>query len=326
MPKLESYHTNIESTIVTLLLRASKSVRICMAWFTSNAVKDALLELKLKSPNVDIEVVVDKNVTNELYFYNYQEKFNSAAIKTLQNVTGRFLHNKFIVIDHYTTITGSYNTTQRAKRNIENIVVIENRKFADKYLRRFDFITKENYIDRNVTLLFKFPEFARTLISTCYPFTKKELRKYRKRVIEGECFTYNNGSFDEIRYSPGIIFNPIAKRWRGLSDEEWEFSEFKPPISKQMIAEWTKERNQNLIFDFYRGQESRYHEISDQLEQNDNFIREKFEKELANTYSYSKLRSEIKNGVDLIIERELWVNNFELYLCSSTIKGIMLMA
>ena len=49
------------------------------------------------------------------------------------------MHNKVFVIDNKTVITGSYNPTKNAnERNDENILIIHDKKIAEKFLNEFN--------------------------------------------------------------------------------------------------------------------------------------------------------------------------------------------
>jgi phosphatidylserine/phosphatidylglycerophosphate/cardiolipin synthase-like enzyme len=49
------------------------------------------------------------------------------------------MHNKFIVIDEDTIMTGSYNfTTNAEENNRENLIIIPNKIVAQKYYKQFN--------------------------------------------------------------------------------------------------------------------------------------------------------------------------------------------
>ena len=48
------------------------------------------------------------------------------------------MHHKVFIIDSETVITGSYNPTESGnKRNDENLIIIHDKKIAEKYLEEF---------------------------------------------------------------------------------------------------------------------------------------------------------------------------------------------
>ena len=305
---INEYFTDIEERIIEQLQGAKKSVLVAVAWFTSSKVKACLLSVKRKDPSIEIKVVVDPNPTNVLYFFNSAEEFRKEGIilETLQ--LRQFLHHKFIVIDGMTVITGSYNLTGKAKRNRENMVVIQDAPFANSYTREYQFLTAPGYIDENIAILFEFPLFAQQLLSTYYRFNSRTLKKYRRKIIHGDCYTAPNGLGDVLYYEPGYIFNP---RCDARLIEQHEFG---IPINKAAIKEWTRQRNQDGILESFRGFQEQYHLINDALDENDQNIATRFETKIKNTHDPTTLRNMITNSVDIIIENQLWANNFNRFL------------
>ena len=63
-------------------------------------------------------------------------------------------HNKFMVIDGETVITGSFNFTEAAeKKNAENLLIIHDRKLAEKYVKNWDELVQhlKLYVGSGVT-------------------------------------------------------------------------------------------------------------------------------------------------------------------------------
>jgi len=49
------------------------------------------------------------------------------------------MHNKFMVVDNYFLVTGSFNWTfQAGKSNQENVVVLDGQYYIDKYAKEFN--------------------------------------------------------------------------------------------------------------------------------------------------------------------------------------------
>jgi phosphatidylserine/phosphatidylglycerophosphate/cardiolipin synthase-like enzyme len=186
----KSYFTGIEKKLIEMICDSNKSIKIAMAWFTSNDLKNCILDKKRQSSKIEIEIVVDDNEINENYFLDYTPKFDDLGIIIKPKVSSKFLHNKFMLIDDKTVITGSYNFSKKAKSNLENIVVIQSESLCSYYLRIFKFISTFDYLDENIQLLLDYPDFAQRIISTYYEFTKSEFIKYRNKILIGDCFTH----------------------------------------------------------------------------------------------------------------------------------------
>lgn len=307
----KAYFTGIEKKLIELINDSHKSIKIAMAWFTNNDIKDCLIQKKKTNSKIEIIIVVDDNNTNDKFFSNYESRFNKTGIQVLKKTTPSFLHNKFMIIDDFLTITGSYNYSKKANSNLENIVVINSPDFSSYYSRIFEFLTNSVYVDENIKLLFENSIFAQELLSTYYAFNKTEYLKYKDKITLGDCFTHDNGLYDEISYYPGLIFNPKITH----SDyKKSEFSEFEIPVNKNIIKSWVAGRNMNLILDSFRGDEENYHLINDELEKSEQAVENFFKRKLERTYHYTELEKLVKDSIDIILEDDLWTNNFEPFI------------
>ena len=312
----KAYIKGIEKKLIEFIGSTEKSLHIAMAWFTNKDIKESLISLKRKNPNIIIEVVVDDNYINDKCFSNTLDDFNSVGIKIRENLTGRFLHNKYMIIDKKTTITGSYNYSKKANWNLENIIVVNSSNLSDYYFRLFQFITKTNYKDENILLLFEYPEFAQQIISTYYSFSKKEYNKYKEKIEIGDCFTHDNGLGDSLTYYPGLVFNKKIKYNKEVT------SEFGLPVNKEIIKNWIDNENMNLTLDFYRGKEDLYHLISDELEENTKSLEIAFKRKIEKVISAEDIKKLIEDKVNIIIEDDLWLMNFEPFINKELINEI----
>lgn len=302
-----TYFKGIEKKIIEEINQATKSIKIAMAWFTSNEIKDSLIELKKIKPTVEIEIVVDNNEINEKYFLDYKAIFEAYRIVIKEKTVKEFLHLKFMIIDDFVTLSGSYNFTNKARKNQEYIHICKSKKVSSHYTRIFNFVTTRNYIDENIRLLFEYPEFARKIISTYYPFDKSEYLKYKNKIEYGYCDTFYNGVSDQIQYEPGLIFNPKIKY-----SKETE-SEFSLPINKDFVKKWIEGRNEELIIDSYC-QNKLFHLINQEIKKNKKRIEVGFKRKIENIFSYECLKEKIEGNINIILEDEIWSNNFEPFI------------
>jgi phosphatidylserine/phosphatidylglycerophosphate/cardiolipin synthase-like enzyme len=315
----KAYFKGIEKKIIELISNSNNMIKIAMAWFTNNDIKESLINQKNSNPEIKIIIVVDDNYINDEYFSNYESKFREAGIKIEKKASDRFLHNKFMIIDETITVTGSYNYSKKANTNLENIVVIDSVDFSSYYSRIFEFLINSDYVDGNIKILLENQKFAQEILSTYYDFNKAEYLKYKEKIDIGDCFTHDNGMYDEIKYSPGLIFNPKIS----FSDyKKSEFFEFEIPVNKNIIKLWVKSRNMNLIIGSYSGSEVNYDLINDELENSEKAVENFFKRKLENTYQYVELKKMIENGVDIILEDDLWINNFEPFINKKNVEKI----
>lgn len=120
MIKHHSY--KIQNVIQQELFAANHSIKICVAWFTNDLLFQPLLP-KLKD-GVEIDIILNKDdinlsVTNKIDF----EKFKQMGGRLHWNTSKKLLHHKFCIIDGRIVIAGSYNWTNKAEYNHEDITV-----------------------------------------------------------------------------------------------------------------------------------------------------------------------------------------------------------
>jgi phosphatidylserine/phosphatidylglycerophosphate/cardiolipin synthase-like enzyme len=109
--------------VVEELRGAQKTVRVQAYSFTSKDIAAALRDAKRRG--VDVEVVLDKS--NETAQYSSATFTANAGIPTYIDAEHAIAHNKIMVIDGETVITGSFNFTKSAEsRNAENLLIVKN--------------------------------------------------------------------------------------------------------------------------------------------------------------------------------------------------------
>ena len=79
-----------------------------------------------------MEVILDKSQRTEKY--SSADFLAHAGIPTRIDAAHSIAHNKIMIIDGETVITGSFNFTKAAEqRNAENLLVIRDRTLAERY-------------------------------------------------------------------------------------------------------------------------------------------------------------------------------------------------
>ncbi len=116
--------------VVNALSKAKASAYVQAYSFTSTLIAKALVEAHKRG--VHIEVVLDKSQRTEKY--SEADFLFHAGIATYIDGEHRIAHNKVMVIDGETVITGSFNFTKSAEaENAENLLIIKNAELAKKY-------------------------------------------------------------------------------------------------------------------------------------------------------------------------------------------------
>jgi phosphatidylserine/phosphatidylglycerophosphate/cardiolipin synthase-like enzyme len=117
--------------IMAELGHATNNILVQAYSFTSAPIAKASVDAHKRG--VKIEVVLDKSQRTEKYS-SATFVFN-AGIPTFIDASHAIAHNKIIIIDRATVITGSFNFSKAAEeRNAENLLVIHDRALAEKYV------------------------------------------------------------------------------------------------------------------------------------------------------------------------------------------------
>ena len=113
---------------------AKSSVYVQAYSFTSAPIAKALLEAKKRG--VKVEAILDKS--NQTAKYSSADFLAHGGIPTLIDAKHAIAHNKVMVIDEETVITGSFNFSKAAEQeNAENLLIIHDRALAAKYLENW---------------------------------------------------------------------------------------------------------------------------------------------------------------------------------------------
>ncbi len=98
--------------------------------FTSTPIAKALVDAHKRG--IKVEVILDKSQRTEKY--SSATFLVNMGIPTLIDAVHAIAHNKIMVIDDTTVITGSFNFTKAAEENnAENLLVIRSPELAAKY-------------------------------------------------------------------------------------------------------------------------------------------------------------------------------------------------
>lgn len=135
---------NCANKIIKSINEANKQILVQAYSFTDHRIAQALEAANFRG--VDVEILLDKS----------QLKSKDSVIKYLQwnkistkiDYKPAIAHNKIMIIDSETIVTGSYNFTYSAeKRNAENLLIIHDKDLAGKYINNF---IKRNKESKNI--------------------------------------------------------------------------------------------------------------------------------------------------------------------------------
>lgn len=102
--------------------------------FTSVPIAEALLDAHKKG--VKVEAILDKSQRTEKY--SSADFLANSRIPTRIDSAHAIAHNKVMILDEETVITGSFNFTKAAEeKNAENLLIIKDKGLAQKYLENW---------------------------------------------------------------------------------------------------------------------------------------------------------------------------------------------
>jgi phosphatidylserine/phosphatidylglycerophosphate/cardiolipin synthase-like enzyme len=117
--------------VVSELGKAKASVFVAAYGFTNVKIAEAVL--KAHKRGVRIQIIMDDS--NQTDKYSAATFLQNSGIQPLVDSKHAIFHNKFMVIDGSTLITGSFNFTKAAEEsNAENLLVIADAKLCSQYL------------------------------------------------------------------------------------------------------------------------------------------------------------------------------------------------
>ncbi|EEC02081.1 MULTISPECIES: phospholipase D family nuclease [spotted fever group] len=134
------------SKVITAIIdKASSSIYVQAYGFTDVDIADSLIAAHKRG--VKVKILLDKS--NLYSKYSKLAKIKSAGIDVLiDNVPG-IAHNKVMIIDEYTVITGSFNFSKNADyKNAENIIIINDPIVSGQYLQNW--LSRE-HVNNNLT-------------------------------------------------------------------------------------------------------------------------------------------------------------------------------
>src|SRR5271157_6087975 len=121
--------------IVNQIGNAKSEILIQAYSFTSAPIAKALVNAHKKG--IHVEIILDKS--------NKSEKYSAGDFTAHMGVTiyidsrHAIAHNKIIIIDRETVITGSFNFTKAAEeKNAENLLIIKSKELAKTYIENWN--------------------------------------------------------------------------------------------------------------------------------------------------------------------------------------------
>jgi phosphatidylserine/phosphatidylglycerophosphate/cardiolipin synthase-like enzyme len=137
-PQIEVFfspHGGCTDAIVNVLDKAKTSVLVQAYSFTSAPIAKAVVDAHKRG--VQVNVILDKSQRTEKY--SSADFLAHAGIKVQIDDKHKIAHNKIMIIDSNTVITGSFNFTKAAEEgNAENLLIIQSTDLAAKYIENWN--------------------------------------------------------------------------------------------------------------------------------------------------------------------------------------------
>jgi phosphatidylserine/phosphatidylglycerophosphate/cardiolipin synthase-like enzyme len=122
---------NCTKGIIKEIETGTREILVQAYSFTSIPIRNALINAQKRGAKV--EIIFDKNDQMEQK-YRAAKAFSKSGIAVYLDGNHTIAHNKVIIIDRETVITGSFNFTNAAESdNAENVLVIKSKALAAPY-------------------------------------------------------------------------------------------------------------------------------------------------------------------------------------------------
>ena len=123
------------AAIINEIQQAKSSIKLQAYGYTSKPISEALISAKKKG--IAVVLILDKsNLKQKTSLFNYVKK---NGLHVLIDSSHSIAHNKIIIIDDESVITGSFNFTENAeRRNAENLIIIRDKKTALLYIKNWN--------------------------------------------------------------------------------------------------------------------------------------------------------------------------------------------
>jgi phosphatidylserine/phosphatidylglycerophosphate/cardiolipin synthase-like enzyme len=121
--------------IIQTIIQAKTEILIQAYSFTSQPIAKALLQAYKKG--IKVQAILDKSQKSERY--TSAAFLANSGIPTFIDSTHAIAHNKIMIIDQETVITGSFNFTKSAEeKNAENLLIIKSKELAKAYIENWN--------------------------------------------------------------------------------------------------------------------------------------------------------------------------------------------
>jgi len=131
-----SSRDNIAQAVLQAIRSTEKRITLALYGFNNRQFADELVKLARRDAAVQLKV--DSAKSSEKKTGQLIQMLQSAGVRVQTVAPDGRNHNKFAVIDGSRVLTGSYNWTQKAESNWENLLIIDCPELAQRYEAEWD--------------------------------------------------------------------------------------------------------------------------------------------------------------------------------------------
>lgn len=147
---------NIADAIGEEISNAKSSIYIAVAWFTNRKLFNKLIEKANDGCSVFL-MLSDDAINHQSHIDYNQLNVKKSKVYFVGDGNSDLMHHKFCVIDHQTSITGSYNWSYKAETNHENIIITtDDTALANQFIAEFSNI-RGRYFSEDIKTDVDFP-------------------------------------------------------------------------------------------------------------------------------------------------------------------------
>lgn len=116
--------------------KAKESLKFAMFVFTSDAIGEEICRTGIEG--IKVYGIFEGSQNPSSNEYSFMKKIHFLKVKKDCFVNN--IHDKFLIIDRNTVLTGSFNYTETARKNIETLIVIKQPDIVSRFLKRWRYL------------------------------------------------------------------------------------------------------------------------------------------------------------------------------------------
>lgn len=133
----------VQDAVIDAIKKSTSTIRIQAYSFTSAKIANAIVAAKNRG--IDVVAILDKSQRTQKY--SSADFLSNEGVATYIDDQHAIAHNKVIIIDDNTVITGSYNFTNAAEfANAENLLILHSGQLAKLYANNWELHLKHSRI------------------------------------------------------------------------------------------------------------------------------------------------------------------------------------